>query len=79
MGTARKDDELCLASGGGQQAPVLSAAGALVFGLSLCGQITGQLEAGFVLKGFPEDEQPNPRCVIARFMPTFIATYVMTL
>lgn len=56
-----------------------SAGDALVFGHSLSEQIAGQLEAGFVLKGFLEDEQPNPRFVIDRFMPTFIATYAMKL
>ncbi|AJC20530.1 class I SAM-dependent methyltransferase [Pandoraea pulmonicola] len=47
---------------------------ALVFGHSLTEQIGGQLEAGFVLKGFVEDEQPNPRFVIDKFLPTFLAT-----
>jgi SAM-dependent methyltransferase len=46
----------------------------LVFGHSLTGQIGGQLEAGFVLTGFYEDWQPNPRFVIDRFLPTFLAT-----
>ncbi|VVE54971.1 methyltransferase [Pandoraea horticolens] len=50
---------------------------ALVFGHSLGEQIGGQLEAGFVLKGFYEDEQPNPRFVIDRFLPTFLATYAL--
>lgn len=52
---------------------------ALVFGHSLSEQIGGQLEAGFMLKGFYEDEQPNPRFVIDRFLPTFLATYAMKL
>jgi len=46
----------------------------LVFGHSLSGQIGGQLEAGFVLTGFYEDWQPNPRFVIDRYLPTFLAT-----
>ncbi|MBK4735491.1 class I SAM-dependent methyltransferase [Noviherbaspirillum pedocola] len=46
----------------------------LVFGHSLTGQIAGQLEAGFVLTGFYEDWQPNPRFVIDNFLPTFLAT-----
>ncbi|MDH1011935.1 class I SAM-dependent methyltransferase [Pseudomonas nicosulfuronedens] len=48
---------------------------ALVFGHSLAEQIGGQLEAGFVLRGFLEDEQPNPRFVVDRFVPTFLATW----
>ncbi|NIF32057.1 class I SAM-dependent methyltransferase [Enterobacter sp. Cy-643] len=47
---------------------------AVVFGHSLDEQIGGQLEAGFLLTGFYEDKQPNPRFLIDRFMPTFIAT-----
>ncbi|ODP34760.1 class I SAM-dependent methyltransferase [Pandoraea sp. ISTKB] len=50
---------------------------ALVFGHSLSEQIGGQLEAGFLLKGFIEDDQPNPRFVIDRFMATFVATYAV--
>jgi SAM-dependent methyltransferase len=47
---------------------------ALVFGHNLDEQIGGQLKAGFVLTGFYEDNQPRPRFVIDRFMPTFLAT-----
>jgi len=47
---------------------------ALVFGHSLSEQIGGQMEAGFVLTGFYEDHQPNPRFVIDRYLPTFLAT-----
>ena len=47
---------------------------ALVFGHSLSAQIGGQLEAGFVLTGFYEDQQPQPRFVIDRYLPTFLAT-----
>jgi SAM-dependent methyltransferase len=50
---------------------------ALVFGHSLDEQIGGQLEAGFLLKGFYEDEQPQPRFLIDRFLPTFLATYAV--
>ena len=50
---------------------------ALVFGHSLDEQIGGQLEAGFLLKGFYEDEQPQPRFLIDRFLPTFLATYAL--
>jgi SAM-dependent methyltransferase len=48
---------------------------ALVFGHSLGEQIGGQLDAGFVLKGFIEDEQPHPRFVVDRYLPTFLATW----
>ncbi|MBU4683481.1 class I SAM-dependent methyltransferase [Cedecea davisae] len=47
---------------------------ALIFGHSLNQQIGGQLAAGFRLCGFYEDQQPNPRFLIERYMPTFIAT-----
>lgn len=50
---------------------------ALVFGHSLSEQIGGQLAAGFVLKGFLEDDQPQPRFVIDRYLPTFLATYAV--
>jgi SAM-dependent methyltransferase len=52
---------------------------ALVFGHSLGEQIGGQLEAGFVLKGFYEDKQPKPRFVIDNFLPTFLATLAVKL
>ena len=47
---------------------------AVVFGHSLCDLIGGQLAAGFVINGFYEDEQPNPRFLVDQFMPTFLAT-----
>nr|WP_322015009.1 class I SAM-dependent methyltransferase [Paraburkholderia sp. J12] len=50
---------------------------ALVFGHSLSEQIGGQLEAGFVLKGFYEDQQPKPWFVIDNFLPTFLATFAL--
>jgi SAM-dependent methyltransferase len=56
-----------------------SAGEALVFGHSLSEQIGGQLDAGFVVKGFYEDEPPRPRFVIDRFMPTFLATLSLKL
>jgi hypothetical protein len=56
-----------------------SAGEALVFGHSLSDQIGGQLEAGFVLKGFYEDRQPKPRFVIDNFLPTFLATFAIKL
>ena len=49
----------------------------LVFGHSLTQQIGGQLEAGFVLKGFYEDWQPHPQFVIDHFLPTFLATQAL--
>lgn len=52
---------------------------ALVFGHSLSEQIGGQLEAGFVLKGFYEGKQPKPRFVIDNFLPTFLATLAVKL
>ncbi|AOA56951.1 SAM-dependent methyltransferase [Acinetobacter larvae] len=50
---------------------------ALVFGHSLTQQIAGQLDAGFLLKGFYEDFQPQPRFVIDHYLPTFLATRVV--
>ncbi|MET4579448.1 class I SAM-dependent methyltransferase [Ottowia thiooxydans] len=47
---------------------------AMVFGHSLADLIGGQLAAGFSIDGFYEDEQANPRFLVDRFMPTFIAT-----
>lgn len=47
---------------------------AFVFGHSLSSQINGQLEAGFLLSGFYEDEHPTPRFLIEKYLPTMIAT-----
>lgn len=47
---------------------------AIVFGHTLTDLIGGQLTAGFSIDGFYEDEQPNPRFLVDRFMPTFLAT-----
>ncbi len=47
---------------------------ALVFGHTLTDLIGGQLEAGFLIEQFYEDEQPTPRFLIDRYMPTFLAT-----
>ncbi len=47
---------------------------AVVFGHSLTDLIGAQLTAGFVLDDFYEDEQPAPRFLVDRFMPTFLAT-----
>ncbi len=46
----------------------------IVFGHSLTDQINGQLEAGFKLTGFYEDEHPSPRFLIEQYMPTMMAT-----
>lgn len=47
---------------------------ALVFGHSLADLIGGQIAAGFTIDRFLEDEQPHPRFLVDRFMPTFLAT-----
>lgn len=47
---------------------------ALVHGHSLAELIGGQLEAGLLLADFQEDWQPQPRFLVDRVMPTFIAT-----
>lgn len=52
---------------------------ALVFGHTLTSQINGQLEAGFFLSGFYEDEHPSPRFLIEQFLPTMIATRAIKL
>lgn len=46
----------------------------ILFGHSLTDQINGQLEAGFKLTGFYEDEHPYPRFLIEQYIPTMIAT-----
>lgn len=52
---------------------------AFVFGHSLSSQINGQLEAGFLLSGFYEDEHPSPRFLIEKYLPTMIATRAIKL
>lgn len=47
---------------------------AVVFGHTLTDLIGGQLKAGFSIDGFYEDKQPNPRFLVDKFMPTFLAT-----
>jgi SAM-dependent methyltransferase len=47
---------------------------AFVYGHSLTDQIGGQIDAGFLIAGFYEDDQPAPRFLIDRYMPTFLAT-----
>ena len=52
----------------------IQAGEAVVFGHSLSDLIGGQLAAGFLLDGFYEDDAPQPRFLIDRYMPTFLAT-----
>lgn len=52
---------------------------ALVFGHTLSSQINGQLEAGFLLSGFYEDDHPSPRFLIEEYMQTMIATKAIKL
>lgn len=47
---------------------------ALIFGHTLSSQINGQLEAGFLLAGFYEDEHPSPRFLIENYVKALIAT-----
>ena len=44
------------------------------FGHSLTELIGGQLDAGFIIDRFMEDWQPQPRFLIDRYLPTFLAT-----
>lgn len=46
----------------------------LIYGHTLSSQISGQIEAGFVLAGFYEDEHPTPRFLIEKYMKALIAT-----
>jgi 2-polyprenyl-3-methyl-5-hydroxy-6-metoxy-1,4-benzoquinol methylase len=47
---------------------------AFIFGHTLTSQINGQLNAGFLLDGFYEDEHPSPRFLIEDFVKTMLAT-----
>ncbi|TXG76918.1 class I SAM-dependent methyltransferase [Candidatus Dojkabacteria bacterium] len=47
---------------------------AIIFGHTLTDQLGGQIEAGFHVIGFFEDEHPSPRFLIERYMKTMIAT-----
>ncbi|TZF93756.1 class I SAM-dependent methyltransferase [Chryseobacterium panacisoli] len=47
---------------------------ALVFGHTLSDLIGGQLKAGFMIEDFTEEMQPNPRFLIDKYLPTFMAT-----
>lgn len=57
----------------------ISSKEALIFGHTLTSQINGQLEAGFLLSGFYEDEHPSPRFLIEEYMQTMIATKAIKL
>ena len=50
---------------------------ALTFGHSLSQLINGQLEAGFMLKGFHESSSPVSRFLIEDYIPGFLATYAV--
>lgn len=50
---------------------------AFVFGHSLTDMIRGQLQLGFQMVDFIEDDQPNPRFVIDHYLPTFMATLMV--
>jgi SAM-dependent methyltransferase len=50
----------------------------LVFGHTLTSLIAGQIDAGFVIAGFYEDTQPQPRFLIDHYMPTFLATRALS-
>ncbi len=52
---------------------------ALVFGHTLSDLIAGQTKAGFAITGFIEDEQPHPRFLIDKYLPTFLATKAIKL
>lgn len=52
---------------------------ALVFGHTLTDLIAGQTKAGFAITGFIEDDQPHPRFLIDKFVPTFLATKAIKL
>lgn len=52
---------------------------ALVFGHTLSDLIGGQLKAGFIIEDFAEEMQPNPRFLIDKYLPTFMATKAVKL
>ncbi len=52
----------------------INAGEAICFGHSLADQIDGQCQAGLAITGFYEDEHPNPRFLIEKYIPTMIAT-----
>lgn len=52
---------------------------ALTFGHSLSQLIEGQLQSGFLIKGFHESSAPVPRFLIEKYMPGFLATWSIKL
>lgn len=52
---------------------------ALVFGHTLSDLIAGQTKVGFAIVDFVEDDQPHPRFLIDKFVPTFLATKAIKL
>ncbi|KAB0481944.1 class I SAM-dependent methyltransferase [Vibrio sp. IB15] len=57
----------------------LSTGQAIVFGHTLTEQIGEQINSGFVIAGFYEDEHPTPRFIIENYLPTMIATKAIKL
>jgi len=57
----------------------LSSGEAIVFGHTLTEQIGKQINAGFSIAGFYEDEHPTPRYIIENYLPTMIATKAIKL
>jgi len=52
---------------------------AITFGHTLSEQISKQIDAGFAITGFYEDDHPSPRFLIESFMQTMIATKAVKL
>lgn len=52
----------------------LSSDEAIVFGHTLTEQISKQIDAGFIITGFYEDDHPSPRFLIEKYMQGMIAT-----
>jgi hypothetical protein len=72
FGDLRGKGVLCLASGGGQQVPVLAERGEPAeFSHSLDAQIGGQLDAGIVLTDLFEDSWTDEAMMVNRYSPAF--------
>lgn len=52
---------------------------ALVFGHTLTDLLAGQTKVGFAITGFVEEDQPHPRFLIDKYIPTFLATRAIKL
>jgi hypothetical protein len=59
----------------GERQDYLKSSEPLEFGHMLEDQIGGQIEAGFLIKGFYEDIDPVE--LIGEYMPTFMATFAL--